>query len=296
MRRIIITLTAVAFLAGCSPSKQLNETTGRDLLEQEISKTQFMTPVSEVQHLLVRTQTDYASTSASGKNMAAVMKRLLDKGMVTAKVEVLTYPKISGKFVASPSPVCAGRVSVGDTISLENIPSSDAVKGEFVQTGCDGSEQREPVEGTVTSDGALSLGIGGSWLQTRASYEEHGGAADIRFSLLKGYQSTDICRGKATGQKVEVKWYEYSFTPGFAGKITTADTGPAFAAGSIEVKEVSNLRLDTETRAECTFSWEVALNNEGVAFYGTDKQTGKGQASFGKKPDGSWMVLNWGLH
>jgi hypothetical protein len=131
--------------------------------------------------------------------------------------------------------------------------------------------------------------------QTRGTYQEHNGKAEILFSTFGGYPTTAAFEGNPSAQKVEVKWYQYSLSPEISQQIVDADSRPALPGGEIDVGEVSELRLVSETNAQCRFSWEALLNATGTAVLGTGKQNGTGAASFSKKPDGSWVLDEWRL-
>ena len=60
--------------------------------------------------------------------------------------------------------------------------------------------------------------------------------------------------------------------------------------GDVEVGDVSDLRLMTETEAAAKFRWTASLNELGKLFFPNQLPAGMGGVAFGKKPDGTWFV------
>ncbi|MGO8787282.1 MAG: hypothetical protein ACLQVL_07860 [Terriglobia bacterium] len=97
--------------------------------------------------------------------------------------------------------------------------------------------------------------------------------------------------GKPTGQRVEVKYFDYAFSPEIQKLIVGTGQQASIPVGSYEIGEVSGLRLLTDTEATAAFAWSVPLDDVGHAFFDDDaKPAGTGEAGFGKKPDGTWFL------
>jgi hypothetical protein len=288
---ILIILT---LLVGCSSSKELTETSGRQLIQEAASKAPYNASLRGLDGISNRTQTDYRLSPGSGNGPDAVAKRMLDKGLMTVSVETLSFPRISGSFLCPPPPACVGKGDLGDKLSIENTPGTNEVSGEMVFSSCDGDQRKMPFKGMLNADGTFGMD---TMFKTSAVYQEHGGTAEISFPLLNGYSSSDICRGNATGQKVQVVWYDYGLAPDFAKRIIPSADGRRFiSVGTATITDVSNLRLDNETNASSTFAWEVKLSSDDEAVLGTDKLSGNGAANFAKKPDGTWTLVRWGTY
>lgn len=292
MRKVAVVAAALALvmLAGCSSSRVLNESRARSLLQAAASKTSYTVPVRSIQPLMSRTQADYAAGAGSTEG-AQAMKRLLDKGMITASVQSLSYPKISGLFRGQVHNMFCDNKDLQATVTLENVPNSNSVLGEEAETNCDGMVGKSSIKGTVNEAGDLNLTVGDTFFLTQGKYQEHEGKADL--TLIA--RTTTEFHGNASGQKVEAKWYQYSFSPETSKQLVNSDAGPALPAGEIEIGEVSGLRLMNETRAQCSFAWSSNLNAAGAAVRGLSKQTGAGWAMYTKKPDESWALDGWGL-
>lgn len=254
------------------------------MLQDAVATKPLLVYLSGLQHSLVRTQTDYssASTSAGG---AEIMKKLLDKGVIVAQVETVTYPKISAHLSKRDS--CMGGGSTTQTMSLDTLPSSNEFSGLIVFTYCNGTVERQPFKGTVRPDG--SFDFPGRGFEFTAGWHGHYSESDGSVVV------NDYAGSAPAGQKVEVRWYQYSFAPDVEKRIVQSDSGSAIAGGDISVKELSELRLVAETEATCRFSWFAPLNSTAAAILATDKESGTGSASFSKKPDGSWSVDHWAL-
>jgi hypothetical protein len=244
------------------------------------------------------------STNADRGAANRTLSRLVEAKLVTKKVDVVTYPRISGTWVSQrQSALSGGTVPQSLNMVLQMVGDTNAISGYCVYrwgtsapwAGGDTGQ----VHGTVTPDGSVGF--------TNACYSE--GGVQNRYQLdetettvilrsLKGgvqgkMESPWILSGRASG-KLEVKWYEYSFAPEV--QIIRDNQGVRVTSGRYEVGEVSNLRLATETQAVANFSWQGQLNQLGsILLDGTlapgAKPSGNGTAEFAKKPDGTWTLV-----
>lgn len=309
---------ALFLLISCSPSstKELNESSAKALLKTAVASEFYYFPVGPVANLFARTRTDYRSFSGVGSG--AILQQLLSRGYVLQQPEIISYPKLSGTFSGNShwsqsavnpdgtrtDPLCA---SAENEYTVAMDPDANSFSGTHVlRYGCTNlkgngytslgqvapNRSTEKFTGTIEADGRVQVG---EYRQmtvlseqkglytTNGSYVEQGPTGVLK---LGDWSLT----GKATGQKVDVKYYTYKFSPEAEKQV---DQGRA-RAGRLEIGAVSNLRLVTDTEAIAEFSWEASLNDLGKLLT-HENPKGVGHAEFGKKPDGTWFVDRWGV-
>lgn len=298
MKTIVASFCAISLLAaaGCSSSKELNERSARSLIKERLSSVHYPIAVSIIAPLMTRLPVSYGTlveglkTKGVKENVAAyIVKRLLDAGLVTERVDTINYPNIHGKFRSE------ARYEL-DEYSLSMVPNTNRLTG-FRDQQCQSCANRHEskVNGTVDENGLVTLPNG------RFRYKEDGGAAYLmdtdRFNITN-------YKGTVSGSMVGVKWYNYSFSPGLKAQIETTPM-PTFGGlgttkqetldgGSYAIGEVSDLRLGlTPTMAAASFAWTVSLNKIGRLFYGADTPKGDGRVTFARKPDETWAIENW---
>jgi hypothetical protein len=300
-----LSAVVVALLTGgCSSTstKNLTENSARNLIQgyTRDQKHDFTMQLTAVFPAMRRTVQDYTSFSASGGvRLDAVLKRLLDHKLVVQHSDVISYRKVNGTFSHRDN-LNAGGQRVFD-YTIESVPGSNELTGNWIYTDTyRGTRQTGSLKGAIAVDDKVTL-VAGEFTQPYA-YVEEGGVAHLRRSSCFAGEicATDLV-GKPTGQKVEVKWYEYSFSPEFQKRISMRPASSfspqqaSVSGGGFEIGEVSGLRLMTDTEASAAFGWHVALNDVGHALLGDDaKPTGTGSATFAKKPDGTWFVDHMG--
>jgi len=295
---LVIAAFAATLTGGCTSTstKNLTEDSSHNLIKEYTrSQNQGLTvPLGNVLRLMRRTLVDYTSSSASGKGADAVLKRLLDRKFVVQHSEPVMYPGVSGRFVGK------GNGNVMDEYDLTMTPNSNAITGTKAEgvTGHkpDGtalSYAHHHLTGTVEANGRVTWAVDCcGYFTNRWQYSEDGNAAYLQSlggmgSASVGYRLT----GTASHQSVEVKWYEYAFTPEVQKLIVGTGWQASIPVGSYEIGEVSDLRLLIDTRAHAKFAWRGQLNDIGNAFLGDGaKSAGTGDAGFVKKPDGTWFV------
>lgn len=297
-------MLAIASSNGCAQSsvKQLNEESGRSLLKEAVAKRGYMLNISALHHFLGLSLKDY--TTFKGVGPEAVLKKLVERHLVQRESDTVTYPKISGAFMAQMN---LGSESASgwqrDTWVLTILPQrprnawglgANAVRvtGRFYsQLGNEIHPSARQAEGAITSDGRIALNYlvnpylwsGPAW---KGVYEEDGATAFLKFQV-KGWTRFI---GKATGQKITVNWYEYSISPELSKQIIHTPQGPLIAGGKIEVETLSELKLVSQTEAVAQFTWNVPLNDLGAILLGHKVPAGNGTVSFAEKPDGTWFV------
>ena len=277
--------TLVVGTTACSSSKVLNESRARDLIREEIKRTNetYMVSISEIKPYLTRTRKDYTSTSAA-TGPEGIVKKLLEQKMVMQRVDSATYPKISGRFVYD------NQYSSYE-FDLNTMPNSNICAGKRTSVskqmlGPNGRSVSD-VTGNIEANGLVDLN------GEKFQYTESGATATLRG------QSGSVFNGPATGQKIEVKWYEYTFSPEMMKRIVHQQRGPFgvvtgdfVSGGDFVFGEVSDLQLVMETHAAAKIAWQVSLNDLGRLFLGAEKPAGKAEVQFVKKPDGTWIVVS----
>ncbi|MGP8248175.1 MAG: hypothetical protein ACLQVN_27150 [Bryobacteraceae bacterium] len=306
----IIAIGCLALLAtvegSCQSRKQLTETSARDLIREYISsqKQSFTVPVGAILPLMSRTKKDYTATASNEVEVA--VKRLIGTKLVMQTPVMIAYPVISGQFSRRYTiDNDTARFSLDhkdhwytETYTVETGPNSNVVTGkrEITIDPPYGSRsnlvQQQSATGAVRPDGSVDL-------QT-ASIGHADYVLDVRFrfayiedgptAYLQSPNGTKLV-GKASGRKVELKEYEYSFSPEMQKRVLGQGQQAYVSGGSFEIGEVSGLRLLGETEATAAFAWHAAMNDLGRALLGDEaKPAGTGAATFAKKPDGTWFI------
>ena len=290
MRRFLVLMLPILLnTGGCSSSKkELNEHSARALLVEHLHSETY--PVTfNLEPLMRQTLVDYTSSSPSGTTGPAILKRLLDRTFVVQRSSVVSYPKISGTFSHRDNFLGGGFQTFDYT--LESVPNSNQLTGKWIYTVTGQNNQTGNLTGTIGVDGKAILNTGDNGFQQPYVYSEEGGVAYLRRPYcFSGEICATILIGKPTAQKVDVKWYEYTFSPDFQKLITGRGQQTSVVGGGYEIGEVSGLRLVGDTEAAAAFAWQASLNDVGGLVLDLQKPTGTGRATFGKKPDGAWFV------
>jgi hypothetical protein len=314
---VLMVLLAVT-LSGCfsSTTKKLTESSAQSLLQDSVANKYDLISLSPIVRLFGKSRVDYKSFSGDGPGQ--VMRALLDKGLVGQQIETISYPNISGTFSGEMvqqgnmkyDPECVTKLEY----ILQMAPDSDTFSGTRTQRNCNGGSvvpgvntdyhhgtrslgppDTQTVNGTVSPDGSIKFISSNSNTYTPAQYEEQGATATI---TMPGpyYQGEQWhLSGKASQQKVELKWYTYSFTPQGQSQIENGPRGIEARAGKIKIGAVTDLQLVTETDAAAHFAWEGSMNDFGNILTSNKGDRGTGEVEFRKKPDETWFVAESNL-
>jgi hypothetical protein len=267
--------------------KRLNESSAKELVQESVSKQLFKIPLSPYLSLLGPTMKD--RSAPTGRTIEdSIFRHLIKQGLVSQKVDIIQYPVISGVF--------SGRRDEGSTFdkrefNLEMVPNSNSLVGEATEIHQYwANPARHNVTGAVEPDGTVTLSDPSVGI--RAVYKEQGAIAHLERMECQDTSYYGPCSfiGKASGRKVDIKWYTYSWSPEFQQKIVQIGDDSAVKGGRIEIGEVSNLRLVTETEATAQVTYTAVLDNVGQCFYPAGPPKGQWRVLFGKKPDGTWFV------
>ncbi|MGC9994282.1 MAG: hypothetical protein ABSE79_03105 [Terriglobia bacterium] len=287
----IAVLLLTAACTSVSSVRQLDETSAKGLIQGKLEKQPLKIRVNNMSQLMVMTLRDY-KTSVAHNNYEAALKRLLERNLVSQSVETKNYPVISGAFIERESTLDGPRTGM---YRLQMSPDSNVLAGEFSVTGFDDLRRQKTsgyrVQGSVQPDGKLVLSREGwTTCDQAGAYVEEGSVAYLE--LIHCPIGTKVrWQGPASGKRVNVKWYTYSWAPDFQKQLLRDEGGLFAVGGGIDVERVTALRLTTETEATAEFTWKASLNDTGRTFVGSMETGGQhGTVAFGRKPDGTWFV------
>jgi type IV pilus assembly protein PilA len=294
-----IAAPTLLFTAACTSStssvKKLDESSAAGLIETRLKAEPYKVRLGSISGLFGRTLIDYKNSQSQG-DLETTFKRLLDKGLVQQTVETVSYPAVAGTFVTEDQWVKGvGQGSAEYVLGMS--PNSNILTGEFrINTTANviGQPERSThnVQGAIQPDGKIALRFeddGTGFSERKGDYVEKGSTAYLHIFPVAGGTYTDW-QGQATGRRVEVKWYTYSWSSSASKDMGGDQSGPFFIGGALKVEDVTGLRLVKETEATAKFSWQASLNDMGRLFYPNQLPNGVGEASFGKKPDDTWFV------
>ena len=321
------------FLSACTSSKVLNESRAKALIGEALQKASYMTSAGSITPLMSRSTNDYRATTVSA-GPGHTLKRLIEEKLVTQKVETVNHPKVSGTFVSRwfyNTYAYSWRSNQSQRLHFrtEFSLTTDSVKQDLVHvTGKHGKSigppswdlipgsgwiELVPMIGRVDPDGSVHL-PSATWIGSLTSvppgppiegdlnfqYREEGATAYLQETRQDQLLCADCYSptgrrtfaGTASGKKVEVKWYEYTFSPEV--QTSAGRQGIEVAAGRFQVGEVSNLQLVNDTHAVANFAWDAQLNKIGQIMLADVKPSGTSTAQFAKKPDGTWVINEFG--
>lgn len=300
--RTVVALTPLLLLTfACSDPKVLNEKGARDLVSKEIERTheKHVASVSNIEPLMQRTLKDYSATTATA-GPEYILKKLIERKLVSEKPIIISYPAISGAFKTTTPYGFAGKFSEA-TFDLHTEPNSNIVRGIYTNKNPDSNELYE-FEGEVQPDGMMQVRNVGKWYASFPilQYQETGATGRI-VRKDNGLQYI----GPASGKTTQKKFYEYSFTDDMQKLISDRQRGPLrqkgmfgelsgkfVPVGDFVLGEVSDLQLVMDNHAAANIAWEVSPNDLGQLFLGTESPKGKTEVHFVKKPDGTWVLAS----
>jgi hypothetical protein len=230
-------------------------------------------------------------------NPQVVVQRLLKAGYVSQSQNSFTVPNVSGDYHADMSWVLMGsyhmRATYALTVSMK--PADNSISGHYHEESTGGGAQSAdgPLSGTVDTNGTVHLIYG----------SQYGGAnEDCTFKSANGEKTLtgkqpflngpDVSlTGHGPGGDITVPVYSYALSSKFAS--LPPPHQDEIQAGKIEIDQISNLLLSSDTMAQASFGWHVAFNDAAKALSGKDKVSGTGNVIFGKQPNGNWVVAEY---
>jgi hypothetical protein len=289
---ILTLLTPLPYTSGCnadSSAKRLDESSAKELVLKHTSNLTFKIPLNPYLPLLGRTLTDRSAPTGT-TIQDSIFQHLIQQGYVLQNADIIQYPAVSGVF--------SGRKDCGQGMDcftkrefkLQMVPNSNNLVGEATELHQHWTNPASHnVTGTIEPDGTVA--ISDPMVGLKGTYKEQGASAYLEIHFpINGDNEPSTFVGPATGRKVEIKWYTYSWSPEFQQKIVRGNNVNAVIGGGFEIGAVSDLRLIAETEASAYVTYTGVLDKIGKTFYPASPPNGRWQVLFGKKPDGTWFV------
>jgi hypothetical protein len=300
MRNIYAFLIVTAcplILVACGPEK-LTDARAKSLLQEAVTgsgRGSYTINDSEVAKLEKPTYIDYTQGATSQAGVQA-LRRLIKDGLLVKRVDQLVFSDVSGKYEGS----VFGRPM---HVTLETKPQSVNISGNFLLdwgsftgystplNGCEGT-----ISGEMQESSSLQLflrfnkGYIGCYIPSQAN---------LSLSLNKtGYDLVSLnqqinLHGGSPGHKISVSRFRYVPTAEFEHSMLG---GNLTSVGNVQVEEVAQLLLASETIAEGQFRWRVDLSRVGSAITGESERRGNGSVRFARRPDGRWAVATFSLN
>lgn len=301
--RTVVGLLLLTSFAACSSRTQLTPTTAKAMLTKGIQNSEKREyPIRydkamEILKLLTLSTINVKTGSYGPNNPELLAQRLLEAGYVVQSSENLTFPNISGTYKCGTGPNHDyGNYLIELTLVMQ--PGSPAVTGQYRYNAWYAgiSNWNGPVSGTSNVPQAVSLDFG--YPISHGDYRVNVTGSALKLigpDLFSNNKAGEITfEGTGPGGSINVTRYSYAFSPKF---LQLADKQfDQIKAGPIEVDSVDKLLLATETAAVGEFTWHVKLNEAGKILSGEESKSGKGNAEFGKQPDGTWVLVRFELN
>jgi hypothetical protein len=310
-----VTLLAVVGCGSTNSTKNLTESSAKAMLSAKLTadhKDTYLVSFAQIQQAIAgSTREDYSqgvypenigNGFFSRPNPAVPIQRLLKAGYIVQTHTDYTVPNVSGNYRADltwPKGSLLGRVNYTVALSMKSsyasVTGTYAVQG-VTQDGQNIGGYNGPVEGTVNASGPVHLAfrMPAGWPQGDYTFQrtkdgETLAGPQFAFNGLP----TMTLSGNGPGGTITVPVYSYAFSAKFTP--LSAPHEKEISAGTVEIDNISNLLLATDTTATASFTWLADFNDVGKALTGQTKASGKGEVLFGKQPDGNWIVAEYNL-
>ena len=305
--------TAIGLMAACGDSKVLTAERAKALAQARLDMTNQGGVVVNVGTLTSQLNT---RTLQTPEQLLPSMKRLLDHGYIEQKSYKIIYPDLSGTYTGGWAyPQFSRGIGIRVTLSTDqsrppNVTGSYTAEcGEFDR----GALKRRFDCGTGSLAG--SLGRQPPYILNPSNHrafsvwpEELGsfslmsitlqlGSSDDTlagyFQLISGVQNPLLLTGKNSHRNIEQDEYSYNWSQTFP---QTFMNGPSMLnLGHGVIDSCDNLLLGSETSASCVVKWHVDLDTPRSALMGPNRVEGTVSATFGKQPDGTWIITSLDL-
>jgi len=254
----------------------------------------YVVPIGDVGASLNAGQTfeDYSLGVYQIQDPRARVQRLLKGGYITQSVENLAFPNISGTYAFDVVPsVWVTKGSHSMTLLMK--PGSSSVSGSYTYNGWFREQHTNafqgPVSGEVSQGGTATLRVSGG----EGTYHIVIAGNNIK---LTGpdlfYNEPPITlAGTGPGGSVTVPKFLYAMSSGLTQFLTASHD--AIKAGTIQVDDLSELLLLTDTHAGARFRWHVDLCEPAKQVLGQNTVAGTGHVEFGKQPNGEWVLTGY---
>jgi hypothetical protein len=296
-----VLIVALSLCLSCnspaSSHKELNESTARDMIRENLSKRPLKLPLARFGQMMNRSQLDYTSFTPSSE-AEVIFKRLLNGKFAEQTIDKVQYPMVSGTFVwvektNSPEWDPVTNTYELDLYMVQNSNKLIGLKKEFRESKIMHVSDSGRLDGTIQPEGGIELDLYSGNMKLgwnlKGNYSEKADKAYL--NLIPGPISGPSREyvGKATGKTIQVNWYTYSWSADFRNRMVNDNNNFYVVGGKIEAGNVSDLRLVTDTEATARVHWVPTPNDIGKLFDLTP-QGGTFSASFAKKPDGTWFL------
>jgi len=282
---VFVALATLLALTGCG--KALTPNRARGLVDDYLVKQQVMIPVGDL--------TSRIGPQYPEKVSVPGIRRLIETGYVEEKAIKVSYPDLSGSYQGVWPDAYMGnqpdQISAQISVNAQSRPpfvilqysihnfsfnsnktgSCRGIEGDDFWMDCTGDWGTRPVRIHV--------------LLNRDNPDVLTGEYTIESAFVK--QGPMNLHGSSAHRNIEQEKYSYTWT----GKVPSG----AIMNGAIKLDHVSmdsceNLLLNGETAASCRLKWHSGLDTFRKGVFGRDQLAGEISASFGKQPDGNWIV------
>lgn len=295
---------------GCNggPTKNLTTSSARDMLKTKLGTSSQHTyrfainSVSEV--IQLPTREDYSVGSYRNDDPRSSVQRLLQAGYIIQSREDSSVPNVSGDYKVEltwPKENGIWTRNAIYTFNLSMQPTYATVSGGYTAnswyvTGQEAMRQNGPLTGSVSPDGTVKLGYGSQFGTTEENYKFSSNGSTLTLTgkqpFLTGNPNMTLV-GTGPGGSIVVPKFSYAFSDKF--KRLPSVSANVLDAGDVEIDDVSNLLLATDTIAHAQFTWHVNFNDAAKALTGQASMQGTGEMNFGKQPDGAWVLTAYNL-
>ena len=304
-------LTLLALVVGCeggSSTKNLTESSAKRMLVAKISadnKDNYLLNFDAVSETIREPiREDYADGTYRINDPRLAVGRLIKAGYIIQSRKEFTVPNVSGNYkVELTWPKEVSSIALRNaiyTFSLSMEPTFSTVSGKYsvdswVNSGQETMSANGPLIGSVSQDGTVQLAYVtqyGSRIEEAYKFSTSGQGVTLTGNqpFLNGIPTMTLT-GSGAGGTISVPSFTYVFSDKF--KPVAPPNANQIVAGKIVVDEVSNLLLVTETIAQANFTWHVTFNDAAKALTGQTTASGAGQMTFGKQPDGNWVLAEY---
>jgi hypothetical protein len=304
-------LALLAPVVGCkggSSTKSLTESSAKRMLAAKFiaeNKDDYRLNFYAVSEAIrVPTSEDYAEGTYRVNDPRLAVGRLIKAGYITQSRKDFTVPNVSGNYrVELTWPKEVSSIALRNaiyTFSLSMGPTDSTVSGKYtldswVNSGQETMSANGPLIGSVGQDGTVQLAYVtqyGSRINEAYKFTSSGQGVNLTGNqpFLNGIPTLTLT-GSGAGGTISVPSFTYVFSDKF--KPVAPPNANQIVAGKIVVDEVSNLLLVTETIAQANFTWHVTFNDAAKALTGQTTASGAGQMTFGKQPDGNWVLAEY---
>jgi hypothetical protein len=300
--------TILLMLSGCG-SKTLTESRARSLVQ---ARMDLAAKATGQDGLLVDPYelTATLNNRYPQKLTSVGMRRVVGDGYIEEQTPKAIYPDLTGNFHGQWVYPWLSSVSfiVDITVNSQNRPpmitanytgrcggSQLVPTMQNCQTGsCQGLQPEHGVISlscSTTFNSGTTTNVVGLDLNPQADQNRITGNFRLQYATVVTPNVTPMSLEGAFNRKtIEQEQYVYVWSKKFPADLLFANRFIRLDDAAVDSCE--NLLLQTETTASCTCKWHSNLSKPLTSMYGKNRLDGTIQATFGKQPDGNWMVTN----